>query len=375
MKSRQTKLIVDIEAMIKNYKTIQTLQPNKKILPVLKANGYGLGLEAIRAFIDKTKIDMVGLAIVDEGIIFREELGYKDEIVILNQPTIEDIQSIVKYNITVGCCYIEFLEELNRVAKENDKISKIHIEIETGMGRTGVQLKDLKSFIERATELKNIEIEGIYTHFSTSDIDLVYTGKQIQIFEEAIDYIKSKVQTVKYIHCGNSGAIIQLKNLPGNMIRPGIILYGYIPDEELKGKVDLYPTCVLKSKVSYIKTVDEGTSISYGRTFITQHKSIIANIPIGYADGIRRGLSNSGSVVINGRKAPIVGRICMDSFMIDVTEIPEVKIGDDVYIWDNKIITLEDIAKQCGTINYEILSTISDRVIRNLSSVNREVSL
>lgn len=141
------------------------------------------------------------------------------------------------------------------------------------------------------------------------------------------------------------------------------MLYGYYPDENLKEKINLKPCMTLKSKISFIKKVEAGTSISYGRTYVTKQKTIIANVPIGYADGIKRKLSNNGHVVINGKKVPIVGTICMDSFMIDVTGL-DVKIGDDVYIWDNKNITVEEIAKQCETINYEILSTISNRVIR-----------
>ena len=177
---------------------------------------------------------------------------------------------------------------------------------------------------------------------------------------------KVHIKNIKYIHCGNSSAVIQIKDLPGNMIRPGIMLYGYLPDESLKGKVNLKPSCVLKSKISFIKEVEKDTSISYGRTFITKRKSVIANVPIGYADGIRRSLSNNGYVIVDGMKAPIVGRVCMDSFMIDVTDVPNVKIGDEIFIWDNDKITLDEIAKQCGTINYEILSTISNRVVREI---------
>lgn len=366
MKSRQTKLLVNVEAMINNYKKIQECQPDRKILPVLKANGYGVGLEAVKRFVEKTRTDVIGTAIVDEGIVLREQLKYKGKIIVLNQSTKEEIDDIIKYNITTGCCYIEFLEELNKKAQDLNKIVKVHIEIETGMGRTGIQPKKLEEFIEKAIKLENVEIEGIYTHFAVSDTDLEYTENQIEVFQNAVEYIQSKVSTVKYVHCGNSSAIIQIKNLPGNMIRPGIMLYGYFPDESLKGKIALEPSCILKSKISFIKEVEENTSISYGRTYITRSKAIIANVPIGYADGIRRGLSNKGSVIIHNKKAPIIGRICMDSFMIDVTEFPEVKIGDEVCIWDNNQITLEDIAKQCDTINYEILSTISNRVVREI---------
>lgn len=278
----------------------------------------------------------------------------------------EEIENILKYDITTSCCYIEFLQELNNQAERLNKIAKVHVEIETGMGRTGVQLENLHKFISQALDLKNIKIEGIFTHFAVSDTDLEYTQKQIELFKKAITYAKEKISTIKYVHCGNSGSIINIKDLPGNMIRPGIMLYGYLPDKALKEKVFLKPSCVLKSKVSFIKEVPANTSISYGRTFITKRKSKIANVPIGYADGIRRNLSNKGHVVINGKKAPIVGKVCMDSFMIDVTDIENVKIGDEIYIWDNKQITLEEVAENCDTINYEILSTIQDRVLREI---------
>lgn len=366
MKNRQTTLLVDINAIINNYNEIQKYQPDKKILPVLKAGGYGIGLEAIEALIHKLNLDVIGTAIVDEGIVLREELGYKKDVIVLNQPAVEEIENILKYDITVGCCYIEFLKELNNLAKKLNKTAKVHIEIETGMGRTGVQPEKLEKFIEEIIKLENIQVEGIYTHFATSDTDLEFTYQQIEIFNKAIKHIKSKISTIKYVHCGNSSAIVQIKDLPGNMMRPGIMLYGYLTDESLRSKIKLNPSCVLRSKVSFIKEVEKNISISYARTYKTKAKSKIANVPIGYADGIRRGLSNIGHVIIHNKKAPIVGRICMDSFMIDVTEIPEVKIGDEVYIWDNKQITLEDIAKQCDTINYEILSTISNRVVREI---------
>ena len=342
MKNRPSKLQVDISAILNNYNIIQKLQPDKKILPILKAKGYGIGLETIGTLINKLHIDTIGVAIVDEGIELRESLNYDKEIIVLNQPSIEEIDNILEYNITTGGCYFEFLQEL------------------------GVQQQNLETFVNSLSKLKNIEIEGIYTHFAASDTDLEFTRLQIENFNKAVEYIKSKISTIKYVHCGNSGAIIQIKNLPGNMVRPGIMLYGYLPDESLKGKVQLTPSCVLKSKITFIKEVEENTSISYGRKFITKRKSKIANVPIGYADGIPRSLSNSGNVIVQGNKVPIVGTIYMDSFMIDVTELENVQIGNEVYIWDNKKITIEEIAKKCNTINYEILSTISNRVIREI---------
>ena len=288
----------------------------------------------------------------------------RGEIIVLNQPLEEDIDNIIQHNITVGVCYSKFVEKLNEKAKESGLKAKIHIEIESGMGRTGVQEKELDSFINKIKKMKNILVEGIYTHFAESDTNVEYTKSQIKIFNKGVEKIKENFNSIKYIHCANSGAILNIDNYPGNLVRPGIMLYGYCPCLELKNKIKLKPICTLKTKISFIKEVEKGASIGYGRTYITQRKTKIANIPIGYADGIKRALSNKGNVVINKQKVPIVGTICMDSFMIDVTNLKDVKVGDDVYIWDNKTITVDEIAKQCETINYEILSTISNRVIR-----------
>jgi len=365
-KNRQTELLINLDAMKHNYEQIQRVCPDKTILPVLKASGYGIGAKNVKQFIDKMKLDKIGAAFVDEGIVRRVGLGYEGEIIVLNQPAQEDIHNIVEYDITTGVCYSDFIKKLNEEAKKQGKIAKIHIEIETGMGRTGVQIDNLKSFIENINGLKNIAVEGIYSHFATSDTDIEYAKEQIKIFNVAVDEIKKNISSIKYVHIGNSAGVLQLKGLPGNMIRPGIMLYGHLPDEKLKGKIDLKPCTILKSKISFKKEVEVGKSISYGRKYITSKKTTIANVPIGYADGIKRSLSNKGYVVIKGKKAPIVGNICMDSFMIDVTDIKDVKIGDDVYIWDNKNITVEEIAKQCDTINYEILCTISNRVNRRI---------
>lgn len=362
-RNRQTELLIDLEAMEYNYNQIKKLQPDKEILPVLKASGYGIGAANVSKFVDKVGIKMLGTAFVDEGVVLRAGWGYEGEIVVLNQPSQEDIANIIKYDIVTGVCYIEFVEALNKEAQTAGKTAKIHIEIETGMGRTGVSLENLVQFVERVKALNNIEVEGIYSHFATSDEDLEFAKVQIEKFNQAVKIIKSKINTVKYVHIGNSAGTARIKDLPGNMIRPGIMLYGYYPNENLKKLVNLKPCTMLKSRISFIKEVEPGTSISYGRTYIANKKTTIANVPIGYADGIKRSLSNKGNVVIKGQKAPIVGTICMDSFMIDVTNL-NVKIGDDVYIWDNDKITVEEIAKQCGTINYEILCTISNRVIR-----------
>lgn len=241
---------------------------------------------------------------------------------------------------------------------------RVHLEIETGMGRTGIDLNEILNFLEEIQQTNHIKIEGIYTHLSSADIDDAYTKQQLAIFQKAVEKITMREKNIKYIHAAASNGMIHDPESQYNLVRPGMILYGYQSGEGIEGKISLKPVAKLKSKITFLKIVEEGTSISYARTFITQRKSKIATIPIGYADGLRRNLSNNGEVVIRGQKVPIIGKVCMDSFMADVTELEQVEVGDDVYIWDNDQITLDEIAHRCDTINYEMISTISARVPR-----------
>ncbi len=355
--TRPTIMEVDIKAFKHNVKAIQDFIGNDiKIMPVIKANAYGTWINKVKDIVNQFEI--VAVAVVDEAVELRQ-VGYNNEIFILNQPYIEEIPKILENNITIGVCEKGFIRKLG----ESNKIVKIHIEIETGMGRTGIKLEEIPEFIELIKQYQNIEIEGVYTHFSSADYDADYTNKQCEIFDKAIEKIKELVGDIKYIHCSASNGILNTDK-KFNLVRPGIILYGYEPYKGALEKIDLRPVCKLKSKITFLKEVDENTSISYGRTFISNKRMKIATIPIGYADGLRRELSNKGEVVINGKRAPIIGKVCMDGFMADVTDIEGVSIGDTVYIWDNELITLEEIAEKCNTSNYEIMSTISWRVPR-----------
>lgn len=355
--TRPTVLEVNLDNFKYNVEQIKKfLKPETTIMPVIKAEGYGTYINTRLDIINN--FDIVAVAIVDEGIELRK-LGYKKDIFILNQPYVSEIDKIEENNLVIGVCSKEFLEE---VKKKNSRI-RVHIEIETGMGRTGVELSNLDSFIENLKENSNIKVEGVYTHLSSADEDFKYTKMQLEKFEKAVEKVKENFD-IKYVHSLASNGIINFKEYQHNLVRPGIIMYGYESGNGIKEKIDLKPVATLKSKITFLKDVEKGASISYGRRFVTKIKSKIATVPVGYADGLRRVLSNIGEVIINGKKAPIIGSICMDSFMVDVTELENVQIGDEVYIWDNENITLEDIAKKCDTINYEILSTISKRVPR-----------
>lgn len=355
-----------MEVNINNFKynieqIKKKLRKDTTIMPIIKANAYGTYLNTRLDVINEFKI--IGLATVDEGVELRK-LGYKKDIFILNQPYKDEISKIIRNDLIIGVSSDKFIKELGRY----DEKVRIHIEIGTGMGRTGIHPKRIKEYLERIKQYSNIIVDGIYTHLSSADIDFEYTKKQLNSFDYAVDIAKQKVNTIRYIHAQASTGILNFNKKEYNLVRPGIIMYGYYPDDSFKEKIDLKPVAKLKSKITLLKNVKEGTSIGYGRSFVTKRESKIATIPIGYADGFRRILSNKGYVVIRGEKVPIIGKICMDGFMADVTDLAQVKTGDNVWIWDNEIITLDEIAYSMDTINYEIISTISNRVPRKFDN-------
>ena len=325
------------------------------IMPVIKANAYGTYLNHRLDILNE--FDIVAVATVDEGVFIRN-LGYRKQIFVLNQPYEDEIEKIVAYNIIVGISSYDFANKLG----ETGEPIKVHLEIGTGMGRTGVHPYRIDKYIKNLAS--NIIVEGIYTHLSAADIDDEYTLKQLRSFNVAVETAKELLSDIKYVHAAASNGIVNFPNSHFNLVRAGIIMYGYASAEDTLDKIDIKPIASLKGKITFLKTVNAGTSVGYGRSYITDRESKIATVPIGYADGFRRTYSNGWEVMIRGKKVPIIGKVCMDSFMADVTDIEDVALGDEVVIWDNENITVEDLAVKCDTINYEILCSISDRVPR-----------
>lgn len=354
--TRPAYLEIDLNALEYNIDQIQKCVGNDvKLMPVIKANGYGTYINQQLEIINK--FDIVAVANVDEGVYLRN-IGYEKEIFVLNQPYETEIDKIIKYNIVVGISSYDFAEKLGQREEE----VTVHVEIGTGMGRTGVHPYKIEKYLRSLSN--NIKVEGIYTHFSSADIDDEYSKKQLQSFNIAVNTAKEVLGDIKYIHAAASNALINYPDARFNLVRPGIILYGYAGADDTYEKINLKPIAKLKARISFLKEVDEGTSIGYSRSYITKRKSKIATVPIGYADGFRRTFSNGWEVLIDGKKVPIIGKVCMDSFMVDVTDIEEVKLGDEVVIWDNENITLDELANKCDTIHYELLCTISPRVPR-----------
>lgn len=352
---RVTRLEVDLNKYLNNIDLIKKEVNNKELIPVIKANGYGTYINKRIDILNKFNI--VAVAIVDEGVSIRK-LGYKGDILILNQPYYDEVNLIEEFNLTVGLSSEDFLD---KCILNNKKIN-VHLEIETGMNRTGISISSLEGFLKKVSN-SLITVSGVYTHFSSADIDNDYTDMQIATFLQALDIIKKYNFDLKYIHTSASNGILNYKLNFTNSVRPGIIMYGYESFIGARDIISIEGICKLVSRITFLKEIDAGESVGYSRKYISDSKRVIATIPIGYADGYPRCLSNKGYVYIRGIKANIVGNVCMDSIMVDVTDIPNVSIYDDVEIFGDKI-SLDEFAKLCDTINYEALSTISDRVPR-----------
>jgi alanine racemase len=357
---RPTVLEISVNNFKYNLKQIQNLAGENVILmPVIKADAYGTYLNHRLDLLENFKI--VAVAIPDEGKFLRE-IGFKNEILVLNQPSALEIDTIVNYSLTVGVANFDFICMLNNAAITAKKVINVHIEIETGMNRTGFFLSDLKNHVDDILNLSNVHVDGLYSHLSSADVNSDYTNSQHSRFVEAKEFLDDKF-SLKYVHLSASSGILNFNKFGFNTIRPGMILYGFEVFDNSYKSLDLKPVACLKSKISFIKNLPAGEKIGYSGSFVLTKNTKIATVPIGYADGLDRSLSNCGFVVIKDTLVPIIGKICMDSFMVDVSRL-DVSVGDDVYIWDNKNLTLESVAQKANTINYEFLSRISQRVPR-----------
>lgn len=361
MKLQKAVAEISLKNLSSNLKLVRAKTGNKKILAVVKADAYGHGAVTISKHLIKNSVSMLGVAFASEGIELREA-GVKAPIVVFFDT--KNINAFLKYDLIPVVFDLVTAKNISIAASLKRKEVPIHIKVDTGMGRVGFDAKSSLSEIPKIAGLKNIKIEGLMSHFSDADLKSKrFAHLQIKSFNNVVNILKDKGITFKYIHMANSAAVLTLPDSHFSMVRPGIMLYGYGCCENEK----LRPVMSLRSKVLILKNVPKGTPISYSRTFVTKRRSIIATIPVGYADGYNRKLSNKGRVIINGKLAPVAGRVCMDAFMVDVTDIPNVNRNSDAILIGSKgrnKITADDIAGQTGTIPYEVLTSIGKRIER-----------
>lgn len=366
---RPTWAEIDLNNLEHNMKEIAKLCKGKEIIAVLKADAYGHGaLDVARTLINggTTKL---GVAVITEALELRDS-GIDTPIVILGYTPLSFAKELIRNDIEQTVYTYECAAELSKETQSLNKRVKIHVAVDTGMGRIGfLPTEQGLDEIEALSKLPNVDIEAIFTHFATADeADKSYTLEQIEKFNWFCDTLEKRGVNVGKKHIANSAAIIDMPDVYFDGVRPGILLYGYYPSYEVnREKLDLKRVLTLKANISYVKTLPKGEYISYGRRFHTERESIIATIPIGYADGYSRQMLNKAKVIINGQLAPVVGSICMDQCMVDVTDIGQVKEGDEVILLGEQNgvkFDAEDMAEIIGTISYEVICMISKRVPR-----------
>ncbi|WP_339060962.1 alanine racemase [Tepidibacillus marianensis] len=365
---RPTVAEIDLDAMTENVHFFKNrILKDIKVMAVVKANAYGHGVTPVVKHLQSIGIHHFAVAFMDEAIELRKA-GINDPILILGHTTIEAIEAAFFYDIRVTVFSKEVLDQIHLIGEKRKQQLKVHVKIETGMGRIGVYPEDIEEFYEMIRQSPWIEVEGVFSHFATADEkDKEYTKKQYERFINVVKFIE-KYQTIPLIHISNSAAMIDLPDLQQTMVRLGISLYGMLPSKEVGiDPHDLNPVMTLKTKISFVKNVSPGQTISYGGTYRVEKESKIATIPIGYADGLFRGLSNRGFVLVRGEKAPIIGRICMDQTMIDVSHLPNIEAGEEVVIYGKQQghwLMIDEQAKLLNTINYELATSVGYRIPR-----------
>ena len=362
---------VDLDAIASNMERMkQNLSANTKIMAVLKADAYGHGAVQIAQMLET--VDYIwgyAVATLDEAVVLKSE-GMKKPVLVLGCVFPDQYMEMLKYDIRMNVYTEEMAEAISQMATREGLTAYMHIKLDTGMARLGFDISEKSvEAIHRISEMQNVCMEGIFTHFAKADeADKTFTKKQIEDFLWMTGNLKEKGVAFQYEHCANSAAIIDVPEGHFDLVRAGISTFGLYPSEEVnRDNVRLKPAMALKSHVAFVKQIEVGTPISYGGTFVSEKSMTIATIPVGYADGYPRNLSNVGYVLIRGKQAPIVGRVCMDQFMVDVTDIEGVSFGDNVTLIGkdgNEAISVETLSELSGRFNYEFICDLGKRIPR-----------
>lgn len=360
---------IDLDAICDNIRnTRKILKQGTMLMAIVKADGYGHGAVPISKVLEPL-VDAYGVAIVEEGIELRDA-GIKKPILVLGCVPAMQYHCLLEYDIIPAVTSYDMAEEMSMEGKKQGKVLNIHIKIDTGMSRIGFQAnKDSIEAIKKIASLPNIHIDGCFSHFAKADeADKTFAKEQLHKFMSMVDWLEAEGIAIPIKHISNSAGIIDIKEANLDMVRSGISTYGLYPSEEVdKSQLFLKPAMKIYSYISFVKELEAFVPIGYGGTFITKKKTKVATIPVGYGDGYKRALSNQGYVIIKGVKAPIIGRVCMDQFMVDVSEIEDVKINDKAILVGQEgkeVITLEQIGAMTCSFNYEVACDIGKRIPR-----------
>ena len=363
---RPTYVEVDLARLTNNFNAIQAKVGDVTVMPILKANAYGHGLVEVAKHMATLDVKQIGVAYLEEALLLREA-GIQLPILVLGGILGSQVPTFLEHDLILTASSMEKLKQVDEAADSMGKRAKVHLKIDTGMERIGVHYYSAESLLEESLKYKNVEIEGIFSHFANADAaDLTSARLQLERFEEVLDFYPKRSLPTPQRHMANSGAILQMPESYLDIVRPGIVLFGVYPSDEVQKTIAVQPALSWKSTVVYFKVVKPGHPVSYGSTWESDHNVRVVTIPVGYGDGYFRSMSNKAEVILGGKRYPLVGRVCMDQFMVNI-EWNSAYNGDEVVLvgeMDGERITVEDLAAWAGTIPYEVLTNINTRVPR-----------
>ena len=359
---RATRTIINLNAIASNVAAVRSIiGPQRDLMAVVKADAYGHGAVNVSRTALQSGATCLGVALPEEGASLRSG-GIEASVLVLGVIHPKEAPKVVQSRLEQTLCTLELAEALNQAAEASSGKISVHIKVDTGMGRIGLAPRDTPAFVRKISRHKNLHLKGIFSHLPCADhADKTFTRKQIEQFSDLVREIAASGIKIPQKHLANSAGILDFPESYFDLVRPGIMMYGLYPSPHMHRSVALKPAMTLKTQITYLKRVSAGTPISYGHTFCCKKSMHIATLPIGYADGYSRGLSNRGYAMIRNEHAPLIGRVCMDMCMFDVTDIKNVQPGDEAVLFGEKP-TVDELADQLDTINYEIVCSIGKRV-------------
>lgn len=369
--NRPTRAEISLGNLVHNYRIVRSLiGPGVKVMAMVKANAYGHGIVRISRELLAAGADCLGVAYLEEAVFLRNN-GITAPVLVLGAINTEQIPLFIEHDVGITSSSLDKSRAVSAAAKSMGKNADVHLKIDTGMERIGVHWYNAEKFIEETIAMENITVKGLFSHLARAENDRDFTLTQISRFDAVVNGMTKKGVLPELIHLANSAGVINFRDSHYTMVRPGIMLYGYnpmgyMPNVSFNGAY-LKPVMTLKTRVSYFKVCPAGAGISYGHTYITPEQTRIATLPVGYGDGYNRLLSNSGEVMIRGKRYPVAGTVCMDQTMVDLGPDGTAYNGDDVLLFgemEGDRIPLEELCAKMETITYEVLCSISSRVPR-----------
>ncbi len=364
---RPTVARINLDALVANVRALKGLIGPRKVCAAVKADAYGHGAPVVCHALSQAGVDMFGVAMTEEAVDLRQA-GIREPIVLLTVVPSDDIPALLKFDVSPCIAHEGFARDLSAGAVRAGQEATAHINIDTGMHRVGLDWQSAAAAILRISRLDGLRVTGIFSHFARSDADdLSFSHRQVRRLRCVLSQLRRAGMELPTIHMSNSNGVLRIPGAYFDGVRPGLMLYGLYSRPELRSVVELEPVLSMRTRVGHCMRLGEGEKVGYGHTFTTWRDSVIATLPIGYHDGYLRQFSNTGEVIVRGKRVPVVGRVCMDQTLVDVTDVPDVQIGDDVTIYGEdggECISVEEMAARVDRIPYELTCSVGPRVRR-----------